>query len=221
MKKGKAIVGVILTILLILTGCGSETENTDSTSLNAELNTEVEEITPEKAIIKLYSRTGEIFEEKCESRILLYIKSGIVKSVGIDCENEYTIFDYYGGNIDALKIKGKASLIDNCGGSSEIPSMCMDNAQYTMQLSSDSTTLKYNEMDYSISKLKYTFTTKGLKLYETPSFSSKIIEEIKSDNAKIDLIEVGNLEKKGNEWNVWYKVKSATNDGWCFGNLNF
>ena len=226
MKKNITIFGVILFASFILTSCGGSASNTekkskDSTSIDSDSNKKVAEIIPEKIIIKMFSRSGEIFDQKCESRILLYIKSGIFKSVGKDCENEYGIFDYYDGNIIDLKIEGKASLFDNCGGSGEGPTMCMVNKQFAMQFTSDSTKLEYNKMNYSISKLKYNFKTKGLKLYETPNFSSKIIEEIKSDNLKIELIEFGNLEKKGGEWDVWYKVKSTTNEGWCFGNLDF
>ena len=90
-----------------------------------------------------------------------------------------------------------------------------------MQFTSDSTTLKIDKLNYSISKDKFSFKTNSLKIYESPSFSSKIIEEVKIKNASIELLEIGNLEKKGGEWDVWYKVKSATNEGWCFGNLIF
>ena len=174
-----------------------------------------------KVILKIYSRSGEIFFTKCKSKILLCIKYGKVKSLGKDCENEYGIFDYYDGSITDLKIEGKASYFDNCGGSGEGPTMCMQNKKFAMQFTSDSTTLKIDKLNYSISKVKFSFKTKGLKIYEMPSFSSKVKEELKSNNLLLELIEIGNLEKKGGEWDVWYKVKSATNEGWCFGNLIF
>ena len=66
-----------------------------------------------KVILKIYSRSGEIFFTKCKSKILLCIKYGKVKSLGKDCENEHSIFDYYDGNIIDLKIKGKGSFFDN------------------------------------------------------------------------------------------------------------
>jgi len=169
----------------------------------------------------MYLKSGEIFFQKCESRILICIKSGIVKSVGTDCENEFSIFNYYDGkNID-LKIKGKSSLFDNCGGSGESPTMCMRNEEFSMQFASDSTKLKYKEVNYSITKLKYCFKTKGLIIYESPSFSSKIKVETKNNCIAIELVEIGSLEKKDEEWNVWYKVKLNTIEGWCFGNLDF
>ena len=174
-----------------------------------------------KVILKIYSRSGEIFFTKCKSKILLCIKYGKVKSLGKNCENEYGIFDYYDGSITDLKIEGKASYFDNCGGSGEGPTMCMQNKKFAMQFTSDSTTLKIDKLNYSISKDKFSFKTNSLKIYESPSFSSKIIEEVKIKNASIELLEIGNLEKKGGEWDVWYKVKSATNEGWCFGNLIF
>jgi len=97
----------------------------------------------------------------------------------------------------------------------------MNNSEIAMQFATDSNKLEYNKMSYSISKLKYNFNTKNLKIYELPSFSSKVKEELKSNNLLIDLIEIGNLEKYGGEWNVWFKVKSSNNEGWCFGNMNF
>lgn len=226
MKKVMTMFGAILFASAILTSCGGGSSNkeitaNDSTSIDSDSSKKVNEIIPEKVILKMYSKSGEIFDQKCESRILICIKSGIVKSVGKDCENEYSIFDYYDGNIIDLKIEGKSSLFDNCGGSGEGPTMCMESKEFAMQFSSDSTKLKYNKMNYSISKLKYNFKTKGLKIYETPSFSSKIKEELKSNNLSIELIEIGNFEKKDGEWDIWYKVKSNTIEGWCFGNLDF
>jgi uncharacterized protein (TIGR02145 family) len=171
--------------------------------------------------LKDQESTGEIFEQKCESKLLFFEKSGVVKVIGHNCENEYGIFDYYDGTISALKMEGKASYFDNCGGSGEGPTMCMQNNKFAMQFTSDSTILKIDKLNYSMSKVKFSFKTNGLKIYESPSFASKIIEEIKIKNASIELLEIGNLEKKGGEWDVWYKVKSKTNEGWCFGNLIF
>lgn len=174
-----------------------------------------------KVIIKMFTRRGEIFEQPCESVILLCIKSGAVSAVAKNCENEYGVFDYYSGNVVDLKITGKASLFDNCGGSGEGPEMCMTNNQFVMQFTSDSTKLKYDNTNYSISKPKFSFNTNGLKIYESPSFSSKTIEVVKDKNTSIELLEIGNLEKKGQEWDVWYKVRSNTKVGWCYGNLNY
>ena len=226
MKNLIPIFGAILFASVTLTsfgvGASNKEKNAKGTrSIGSDSSKKVQKNISEKGILKMYSKSGEIFDQECESKILLFIKSGIVKSIGIDCENEYGIFNYYEGNIIDLKIEGQSSLFDNCGGSGEGPTMCMSNEQFIMQFTSDSTRLEYNKMNYSISKLKYIFKTKDLKLYEAPNFSSKIIEEIKSDNLNIELIEIGNLEKNGGEWDVWYKVKSTNTEGWCFGNLGF
>ena len=99
---------------------------------------------------------------------MICIKSGIFKSVGKQCVNPYSIFDYYDGNIIDLKIEGKASLFDNCGGSGVGPTMCMSNEPFKMQFTSDSTKLKYNKVNYSIIKLKYNIKTKIMMLNLPP-----------------------------------------------------
>ena len=226
MKKSITILIAIMVVSLINAGCGSETANKDanekdSTSIVTDSIKIVAEKTVEKVTIKMYTRSGEIFEQKCESKLLFFEKSGVVKAIGHNCENEYGIFDYYDGTISALKMEGKVSNFDNCGGSGEGPTMCLQNKKFAMQLKSDSTILKIDELNYSMSKVKFSFKTNGLKIYESPSFDSKIIEEIKIKNDSIELLEVGNLEKKNGEWDVWYKVKSKNKEGWCFGNLIF
>lgn len=175
----------------------------------------------EDAILKLYIRKGELFDQPCESKLLICIKGNLITAVGLDCENEYSIFDYYEGKITGSKIEGNASLIDNCGGSGEGSEMCLQQKTFVMELMNDSSELKYNEQQFFKSENQITFKSEGLTIYEAPNFSSKTIEKIQEENASLKLLEIGSLEKKGAEWNVWYKVKTATNEGWCFGNLNF
>lgn len=214
------VAGLFSIVVFAFEGKVFESTLMDSTSKSNEQRKTNREFISEKVILKMYSRSGEIFDQECESKILVSIKSGLVKSLGINCEDEYSLFNYYEGKIISSNIEGESSFFDNCGGSGDGPMMCMANGQFTMKLSSDLTKLELNEMTYSSSPLQFSFNTKALKIYEMPSFDSKIMEELKNNNLKVELIEIGNLEKKGEKWDVWYKIKTSTNEGWCFGHLN-
>lgn len=55
-------------------------------------------------------------------------------------------------------------------------------------------------------------------IYEMPNKKSKKIHsQFQLVNNGFKLIEIGKMEKNGDEYNIWYKVKSKDFEGWVFG----
>jgi len=62
------------------------------------------------------------------------------------------------------------------------------------------------------------FEGQTLSIYKLPSIKSKVIvSDYDLENKDFKLIEIGKMEKKDDEYNIWYKIKNKDFEGWVFG----
>jgi hypothetical protein len=228
MKKSLFYLFSFVLVVVLISACGGDkgTKNEDNIASKNELKKGVDTSSqnsvkePEKAFIQVFSSSGVVFDQPCQSKIIVCVKSGVVKAIHTNCEDEYALFDFLEGEADELKFSGKGSFFDNCGGSDPSQTMCKSTKNFKMELSKDSTKLKFNGKNYSKSSSKISFKTKVIKLYASPDLSTKLIEINKDVKSKVELLEIGNLQKKGSEWGIWYNVKVDEKEGWCLDCLN-
>jgi len=135
-------------------------------------------------------------------KIKIMFKGINFKAIYNDCSNEYGLFNYLEGPLNNKSISGNSMDFDNCGGSGEGPEMCLTKRKFSIQFLKDSTKLKYNNQDFSLTKMSYIFETKVQNLLSDPLKSSfidgnaegtgKIISESYDHNG-----EVKNCEPNG------------------------
>jgi hypothetical protein len=229
MKRILFYVGSIVLTSAIISACGGEKggktdENNSSKNVVKSITdstSQTKEKEPEKSYIQVFTRNGVVFDQPCQSKIILCVKSGIVRAIHTNCEDEYALFDYLDGEADGFKFSGKGSIFNNCGGSDPSQNMCKSTNNFKLELDKDSTKLKYNGAKFSKSSSKLSFKTNGMKLYKSPDSNSELIEKIKDSRAQVELLGIGELQKKGSEWGIWYNVKVDEKEGWCLDCLNF
>lgn len=163
-----------------------------------------EDLKESRVFIKMYKASiSGIDGNKCDNKVILSFSNLEVKGYGVDCGNEYGIYNYYSGKFKGLSIYGDLSGFDNCGGDSDAP-MCMNNDKFTINISRDTSVIIINGNKYT--QTIFPVKMKELKLYESPSkFSNQ--KNIKNLNSKIELLEIGSIEKSGEYWFVWCKIK--------------
>lgn len=62
------------------------------------------------------------------------------------------------------------------------------------------------------------FEEQTLSIYELPNIKSKVlVSDYNLKNKGFKLIEIGKMEKNGDEYNIWYKIKNKDFEGWVFG----
>ena len=94
--------------------------------------------------------------------------------------------------------------------------MCLDTVDFSFNLSRDSSVLLLGGNKYIQST--FPIKMKELKLYETPSKLSNS-KPIKNINSKIELLEIGNIEKSGEYWFVWCKIKIEDITAWSLSEI--
>ena len=229
MKKIFLILSYVFITIVISSACGedngSKTEGNSSTKNALKSNSDTLKQAPteetKKAFIQVFTSSGIVFDQPCQSKIILCVESGVARAIHVNCEDEYALFNYLGGEADGLTYSGKGSFFDNCGGSDPEKTMCKSTKPFKMELDKDSSKLKFNGTKYAQSNSKLSFKTKGMKLYESPDSKSELIEQIADTKAKVELLGIGELQKKGTEWGIWYRVKVNEQEGWCLDCLNF
>jgi len=62
------------------------------------------------------------------------------------------------------------------------------------------------------------FEEQTLSIYQLSNFKSKVlVSDYDLQNKGFKLIEIGKMEKNGDEYNIWYKIKNKDFEGWVFG----
>jgi hypothetical protein len=63
-----------------------------------------------------------------------------------------------------------------------------------------------------------------MTIYEQPDFNSKVIKsEYELYNKGFTLVEIGKMGKNQKNldcYNIWYKIKNTSIEGWVFGLIN-
>ena len=230
MKKNKQTFMYIIYCIIFLTSCSnnnSKETKSNLDTLSKQTNNQTAIVKVDNAILKQYYNNGQdLGGNNCKSYILLSIKSNIVKAIYYDCENEYNTITYLDGELSGLKIKGKSITISDGGGGGNFDK---SEGDFNMELSNDSNKLKYKKSEFLISNLKYSFSNimqmsgvsveKKKKIYESPNTISKVLSEINLKKDKVELIEIGNYEKIGKDYDIWYRVKINEFEGWFYGGI--
>jgi hypothetical protein len=47
------------------------------------------------------------------------------------------------------------------------------------------------------------------------------MEKIKDSRTEVELLGIGELQKQGSEWGIWYNVRVNEKEGWCLECMNF
>jgi hypothetical protein len=216
-------ISIIFTLFLIsisLISCDGANDSSEKKSKNNvdTLSLKKEEIKEEvtKSSIKLFVSTGyNIVDEPCENKVLLFICGDTLRYVSSNCEDEYSIFNYFSSKHLNLSATGDANLIDNCGGGDPAQIMCMNNSKHKVKLSNDSTKLEIDGQKFKASTIRQFFKSDKFDIYEAPSFNSKLIT--KSHKGSYPIISISKFEKNGKEFGVWYKLLKDNKEVWTFG----
>ncbi len=162
--------------------------------------------------VKLYqAKVLGMGDEYCTSRLIMSIKSDKMRAIGIDCSDEYSIFNYYEGEVLNNSISGKSNIFDNCGGDDESNPMCINNGEFNFTISKDTNQITINGQKYNSTKIL--LSNSKIVLYDSPSKDGKVILE-KQNKSAFELIEIGPLVKVGKLWKVWCKIKLDGEIGW-------
>ncbi|MFZ4401918.1 MAG: hypothetical protein ACOYO1_17950 [Bacteroidales bacterium] len=176
------------------------------------------------AIIKLYSKTGTDFGgTPCKSFVLICIQNDDFRGYVYDCSDEYNSITYISGKITNMTVTGKKQMASDGGGGTGLD---FTEDKFNLTISSDSTKITYNKVQYKVTKPNYSFTnsllsgeTKNKKIYSSPNINSSVISTIDAKTSKIKLLGIGNFEKNGNDYDIWYKIMINEKEGWIYGGL--
>lgn len=219
MKRISILFTLFLTSISLFSCGGSNETSVKKSKNNVDILTVKKEEIKEveiKSSIKLFVSSGyNIVDEPCENKVLLFVCGDTLRYVSLNCEDEYSIFNYFDANHLNLTATSEAKLIDNCGGGDPAQIMCMRNSKQKVTLSNDSTKLEVSGLKFKASSKKEFFTSDKFDLYESPSFNSKLIK--KSQKGSFPIISISKFEKKGKEFGVWYKLLVDNKEVWTFG----
>jgi hypothetical protein len=191
----------------------------DTESYEDEVLEEEEE--DSQVVMYRYTRQDSVFGYECKSRVILRIKDRKMKAIAVNCSFEYTVFDFFEGIIEGSNSTGRGYYFDNCGGPLEGPTMCMNEGDFNMTLSNDLNKLYLNDKRYSRAKFRYRFRSSRFEVFAEPDFNATVLQETNDEKLPIELLDIGDLDKRNGEWDVWLKIRTPNGVGWCFGNMAF